>query len=138
MSIRDGAVEVNFGVGYTDGRGADVLVGVKLVTANSNLYAIDFRLSGSHCAYKVCVGDLRPAGTWCGLIKKMVWVPSTTAEYERCFETTWAQRPSSFVREVFQVAASGTARIESIVSARPVVGLYILPEKVGSCLAELI
>ena len=60
MSIRDGAVEVNFGVSYTDGRGADVLVGVKLVTANSNLYAIDFRLSGSHCAYKFCVGEFAP------------------------------------------------------------------------------
>ena len=50
MTIGDGAVEVNFGVGYTDGRGADVLVGVKLVTADSHLYAIGFRLSGSHCA----------------------------------------------------------------------------------------
>ena len=57
MSIRDGAVEVDFGVSYTDGRGADVLVGVKLVTADSHSDTIDFRLIGSHCAYKVCVGN---------------------------------------------------------------------------------
>ena len=138
MSIGDGAVEVNFGVGYTDGRGAYVLVGVKLVTADSHLYAIGFRLSGSHCAYKVCVGDFATRRYLVWFDKKMVWVPPMTAEDERCFETPWEQRPSSFVREVFQVAASGLARIESIVSARPVVGLYILPETVGSCLAELI
>ena len=57
MRIGDGAVEVNFGVGYTYGRGADVLLGVKIVTADIHLYAIDFRLSGSHCVYKVFVGD---------------------------------------------------------------------------------
>ena len=57
VSIVDGAVEMNFGVGYTDGRGADVLVCVNLVTADSHSDAIYFRLIGSHCAYKVCVRD---------------------------------------------------------------------------------
>ena len=57
MRIGDGAVEVNFGVGYTYGRGADVLLGIKLVTADSHLDAIEFRLIGSYCAYKVCVGE---------------------------------------------------------------------------------
>ena len=41
------------------------------------------------------------------------------------------------VREVVQVSALGPARIESIVSEVPVVGLYILPEIVGSFLDEL-
>ena len=87
MSIGDGAVEVNFGVGYTDGRGADVLVGVKLVTVDSYSDAIDFHLIGSHCAYKVCVvGDFATR-------RYMVWVPvdDGRGRDERCFETPWAQ-----------------------------------------------
>ena len=69
MCVGDRDVNMEFGIGDADNRRVDVLICVQFIATNYHSDTVDFRLVGTHGANKVSVGALRPAGTWCGLMK---------------------------------------------------------------------
>ena len=62
FGIGDGAIEMEFGVGDADSRGAHILEGIKAVASNSHTNTVGFSFPWAHGANKVGVSDLAPRG----------------------------------------------------------------------------
>ena len=66
FGIGDGAVEVEFSIGYADSRRADVLKSIETITTNSHADATRFGFVGTHGADKVGIGDFATMGNLMG------------------------------------------------------------------------
>ena len=62
VGVGDGAVEVQFGVGKTDGGRTNILVRIEAVAANSHADAVEFGFTRAHGAHEICIGNL--AASW--------------------------------------------------------------------------
>ena len=70
MCIGDGAIKVNFCIGYTNGGGADILIGVEFITTNCHTDSVDLGLFGSHGAIKVGISNFLTRCYLMGIDKK--------------------------------------------------------------------
>ena len=75
MCIIDSAIKVNFCIGYIDGGGADILIGVKCITTDCHTDLLDLGLIGSHGAKKVVISNFSTRWYLMRLDKNIVWVP---------------------------------------------------------------
>ena len=82
MCIVDGAIQVNFCIGYTDGGGADILISVEFITTDYHTDLVDLGLIGSHGANKVGIRNFLTSWYLMGLDKTIL------SGYHICDRTT--------------------------------------------------
>ena len=73
MCIRDGAIKVNFCIGYVDG--ADILIGVKFITTDCHTDSVDLGLIGLHGSNKFGIRNFLTSWYLMGIDKKIVLLP---------------------------------------------------------------
>ena len=82
MCIIDGAIKVIFLIGYSDGRGTDILIVVEFITTNYHTDSADLSLIGSHGANKVGIRNFFTSWYLMGLDKTIL------SGYHICDQTT--------------------------------------------------
>jgi hypothetical protein len=107
LVVKDGTVDMMFGVNNTNSRRANILKGFEAVTTNSHANLVWFGFAGRHGADKSGIGDLAASGTWSGRTKNLVQLPRIRELGERFVERPVVQRAHSLVRELIQMGRSG-------------------------------
>ena len=82
MCMRDGAIKVVFLIGYTNGRGTEILIGVEFITTNFHTDSADLGIIGSHGANKVGIRNFLTSWYLMGIDKKIL------SGYHICDRTT--------------------------------------------------